>query len=308
MGIVLSIIVPVFNEEGSLPELCERLVRAAETTGRGYEILLVNDGSRDRTYDIMKELREKHGTVRVVDFDGRFGQHAALLAGIIMSRGELVCPIDADLQNDPGDVIPMLEKLEEGYDVVKGVRVKRMAPWLRKRYSFIANKVLRLLVNHEVRDYGCHFGVYRKSLFRGLIDKGRMPKHILLYAFRRGVKMAEIPVKDLKRRDTSRYKFLSLLKIFMEVVMTFLIYSKKGYAFFEFWLVMSYVNLALVLVMSLAAVFDRLSASVASAALFVLLALGLGQLLAHLMVRKHILEYDMEFGGKPPYRIREILG
>ncbi|MEK6630773.1 MAG: glycosyltransferase, partial [Acidobacteriota bacterium] len=108
-----------------------------------------NDGSRDRTYDIMKELREKHGTVRVVDFDGRFGQHAALLAGIIMSRGELVCPIDADLQNDPGDVIPMLEKLEEGYDVVKGVRVKRMAPWLRKRYSFIANKVLRLLVNHD---------------------------------------------------------------------------------------------------------------------------------------------------------------
>lgn len=125
----LSILIPVYNEEGNLSVLYEKLMAALKKAGKPYEVIFVDDGSSDGTLEILLDLREKNPNVKIVSFSRNFGQTAALSAGIDFSKGDIIIPMDGDLQTDPEDILPLLEKIGEGFDVVSGWRKRRKYPF-----------------------------------------------------------------------------------------------------------------------------------------------------------------------------------
>ena len=152
----VSVVVPVYNEEESVPQLYERLTRELSALGVGYEVIAVDDGSRDRSFELLRELAERDHRLRVVRFRRNFGQTAAFSAGFDRAHGEVVVTIDADLQNDPADIGRLLEKMDEGYDVVSGWRERRQDPFLNRRLpSMLANRLISWATGVYLHDYGC---------------------------------------------------------------------------------------------------------------------------------------------------------
>ena len=160
--VYLSIVIPVYNESLNIDELYQQIVDVLEDSVSEYEIIFVDDGSTDGSFPVLEELHNDTGIV-VVKFDRNYGQHAAMLAGMLNSNGEVVVFMDADLQNDPKDIPVMLEKIREGYDVVKGWRIERKANLLRKFFSFIFNKLFAVIIGKEIHDYGCTLGAFRRT-------------------------------------------------------------------------------------------------------------------------------------------------
>ena len=152
----LSILIPVYNEEGNLSLLYEKLVAALKKVGRPYEVIFVDDGSSDGTLEILLDLREKNPNVKIISFSRNFGQTAALSAGIDSSKGDIIIPMDGDLQNDPEDILMLLQKIEEGYDVVSGWRKDRKDPFLTRRLpSIIAYKIISWIGGVYLQVFGC---------------------------------------------------------------------------------------------------------------------------------------------------------
>src|SRR3972149_10593616 len=151
----VSVLIPIYNEEGNLSLLYDKLQAALQKTERAYEIIFVDDGSTDGSLENLLDLREKNPNVKIVSFARNFGQTAALSAGIDCSKGDIIIPMDGDLQTDPGDILPLLQKIEEGYDVVSGWRKGRKDPFLTRRFpSIIANKLISWIGGVHLHDYG----------------------------------------------------------------------------------------------------------------------------------------------------------
>ena len=172
----LSVVVPVFNEEENLPELLRRLADALAILGRSYEVLLVNDGSRDRSLDILREAAAADPHLVVIDFNRNYGQHAAIFAGFEAARGEIIVMADADESYDWGAIGPFVRKVQEGYDLVMGNRFKGgiregAMPWLHR---YLGNPVLsfigRLLFRTKVGDFHCGLRGFDREAVRGLVE------------------------------------------------------------------------------------------------------------------------------------------
>ena len=143
---MISVVIPVFNEEENILPLHEKLITALKTLGRDYEIIFIDDGSTDDTMNRLRPLCKSHPSTKVISFLRNYGQTSALSAGIDFSKGKIIIPMDGDLQNDPEDIILLLQKIEEGYDVVSGWRKDRKDPFLTRRFpSTIANKVISFI-------------------------------------------------------------------------------------------------------------------------------------------------------------------
>src|SRR2546425_11369844 len=151
----LSVLVPVFNEEGSLPALFDRLSATLRGMGRRYEIIFVDDGSDDATPRLLRDFVSRDPAVRIVEFNRNFGQHAAVFAGFEEARGEILVTLDADLQNPPEEIPNLVAKIEEGYDVVGGWRENRQDSAFRRFASLLVNRVTARLVGVDFHDYGC---------------------------------------------------------------------------------------------------------------------------------------------------------
>src|SRR3984893_5153434 len=161
----ISVILPVFNEEDNVERLNVRLTDALERLGRSYEVIYVDDGSTDRSLTKLRESAMRDSRVRVISLRRNFGQTAAMSAGIDHARGEILIPMDADLQNDPADIHRLLEKLDEGYDVVSGWRKDRKDKWLTRRFrSTVANRLISTISGLELHDYGCSLKAYRREV------------------------------------------------------------------------------------------------------------------------------------------------
>jgi glycosyltransferase involved in cell wall biosynthesis len=161
----LSIVLPIYEEEESLPQLFARLFAVLDPLGKSYEIVAVNDGSSDRSSDVLGEIARAHPQVRVVDFRRNYGQTAALMAGFDFARGEIIVTLDADLQNDPSDIPNLLAKLNEGYDVVSGWRANRQDAAIKRNFlSRVANGVISKVSGVELHDYGCTLKAYRRDI------------------------------------------------------------------------------------------------------------------------------------------------
>ncbi|MBI4481440.1 MAG: glycosyltransferase family 2 protein [Acidobacteria bacterium] len=216
----LSVIIPVYNEEANLPRLHPRLLEALQALGRSFEILYIDDGSTDGSFRALTALAEGNSGVKVIRFARNFGQTAAMAAGFEHARGEVIVPLDADLQNDPEDMGKILKKLEEGYDVVSCWRKERKDPWLTRRLpSAVANKLISWISGVHLHDYGCTLKGYRREVTQHIRLYGEMHRFIPIFAFWAGARVAEIVVRHHPRQvGRSKYGLSRTLKVLLDLV------------------------------------------------------------------------------------------
>ncbi len=227
----LSILIPIFNEEENIPSLYDRLLAALKKIGRPYEVIFIDDGSSDGSLEILLDISKKNSNIKIISFSRNFGQTAALSAGIDFSRGEILIPMDGDLQNDPEDILPLLEKIEEGYDAVSGWRKDRKDPFFTRRLpSIIANKMISLISGVRLHDYGCTLKAYKRDILKNIRLYGEMHRFIPIYAQWIGARVAEIPVNHFPRKSgSSNYGLSRIFKVILDlmVVQFLLSYSQK---------------------------------------------------------------------------------
>lgn len=216
----LSVILPIYNEEKSIPELFEVLFDVLKDYS--YEILAVNDGSRDNSYEALEKIALQHKQVKVIDFRRNSGQTAAINAGIQYSKGQTIVMLDSDLENDPKDIPALLAKLEEGYDVVSGWRQNRWkGQYLtRKLPSKMANKLISRVSGVHLHDYGCTLKVYRRSVIENVNLYGQMHRFIPVYCSWQGGKIAEMPVNYQPRKyGQSNYGMGRTFKVILDLLL-----------------------------------------------------------------------------------------
>jgi len=217
----LSLVLPIFNEEESIPELFERITEAMSKTGHSYEVIAVNDGSRDSSQIALSKIALADPRIRVIHFRINAGQTAAIQAGIEHARGEIIIPLDSDLENDPSDIVVLLAKLDEGYDVVSGWRKNRWADkkLLRKLPSILANKLISKISGTYLHDYGCTLKAYRKEVIKDVQLYGEMHRFIPAYAAQMGARVTEVEVSYAPRKyGKSKYGFSRTLRVLLDLL------------------------------------------------------------------------------------------
>jgi glycosyltransferase involved in cell wall biosynthesis len=216
----VSIFLPVYNEEPNLRPLHAKLDAALKALGRSAEIVYVDDGSSDGSLKILREIAEMDSRVRVVALRRNYGQTAAMAAGIDAARGKVLIPMDADLQNDPADIRRLLEKLDEGYDVVSGWRKNRKDKMItRKIPSMIANRLISWIGGVPLHDYGCSLKAYRRESLQDVRLYGEMHRFIPIYASWAGARVTEIPVEHHARTmGKSKYGLSRTLKVVFDLM------------------------------------------------------------------------------------------
>ncbi len=228
---LISVIIPVFNEEGNIVPLHEKLVSVLKKLNRGYEIIFIDDGSTDNTLNQLRLLCKKDSSTKVISFLRNYGQTAALSAGIDFSKGKIIIPMDGDLQNDPEDILALLRKIEEGYDVVSGWRKDRKDRFLTRRFpSMVANKIISLIGGVHLHDYGCTLKAYKRDILRNIRLYGEMHRFIPIYAQWVGARVTEMGVHHHPRRSgISKYGLVRIFKVVLDlmVVKFLLSYSQK---------------------------------------------------------------------------------
>ena len=241
---MISITIPVYNEAGNIEPLHERLVAALEPLGRPYEVILVNDGSNDGSDALLDALAKRDPRMKVVHFRRNFGQTAAMMAGINYASGDIIIPMDGDLQNDPADIAKLLAKLDEGYDVVSGWRQDRKDNALSRNIpSRVANSLISAIYGVHLHDYGCSLKAYRRDVLKGVKLYGEMHRFIPIYASWEGGRVAEVPVAHHPRtHGESKYGMGRVMKVLLDLmVVEFLaryanrpIYVFGGFGFASF--------------------------------------------------------------------------
>jgi glycosyltransferase involved in cell wall biosynthesis len=216
----ISVFLPVYNEEPNLLPLHAKLDEALARLDRTAEIIYVDDGSTDGSLRVLREIAERDERVRVVALKRNYGQTAAMAAGIDAARGEVLIPMDADLQNDPADIIRLLDRLDEGYDVVSGWRKNRQDKLItRKIPSMIANRLISWIGGVPLHDYGCSLKAYRRAALQEVRLYGEMHRFIPIYASWAGARVSEIPVEHHARTmGKSKYGLSRTLKVVFDLM------------------------------------------------------------------------------------------
>jgi glycosyltransferase involved in cell wall biosynthesis len=217
---VLSIVIPVYNEEESVLPLYRSNQAACDPLGKTYEMIFVDDGSEDGTYGILEQIHRRDARVKVIRFRKNFGQTAAMTAGFAYARGEVIISMDGDLQNDPADIPKLLEKLEEGFDVVCGWRKRRQDKfWSRRVPSMAANWLIGKITGVRIHDNGCSLKAYQASVIKHVALYGEMHRFIPAMSTLTGARIAEIPVNHHPRRfGKSKYSIGRVWRVALDIV------------------------------------------------------------------------------------------
>ncbi|MDE2852926.1 MAG: glycosyltransferase family 2 protein [Chloroflexota bacterium] len=234
--LALSVVIPIFNEEGNIERLYRELTDTLRDIGRDYEVIAINDGSQDRSWDMLNAVQARDARWHIIHFRRNFGQTAAIAAGFDAARGDIVVTIDADLQNDPRDIALVLDKFAEGYDIVSGWRQDRKEPlFLRRIPSMMANWIISRSTGIKLHDYGCTLKAYSFDVVKAVKLYGELHRFIPALASQMGVRVAEVPVKDRARRwGSSKYGFGRTFKVILDlIVVVFLLsyFSRPLYVF-----------------------------------------------------------------------------
>jgi glycosyltransferase involved in cell wall biosynthesis len=241
----ISIIIPIYNEAPNINLLADSILAAMNSLGHSYEVIFINDGSSDSTETVLSELTSTNKSIKSITFKKNFGQTAAMMAGIDHSTGEIIIPIDGDLQNDPRDIELLLNKLGEGYDVASGWRKNRKDSGWRNVPSRIANKLISWISGIHLHDYGCTLKAYRRDVIENVRLYGEMHRFIPIYSAWQGGRVAEVVVSHHPRiYGKSKYGMNRIVKVLLDlIVIKFLIdYSTKPiyvfgtFGFFNFFL------------------------------------------------------------------------
>jgi len=220
----VSAVIPVYNEEANLPELNERMTKALDSIGKSWELIYVDDGSADKSLDLLTQYAAKDKRVRSVEFNRNYGQHAAVFAGLAQTRGEIVVTLDADLQNPPEEVPKLVAEMEKGFDVVGSVRKNRQDPFFRKIASKLVNRLTRSgnKAAHGMTDYGCMLRAYSRNVVDQICQCKELSSFIPVLAMLYAKKTTEVMVDHAERsRGTSKYGLFQLIKLQMDLMTGF---------------------------------------------------------------------------------------
>lgn len=311
----LSVIIPVYNEEKTLPQLKGSLYETLEKIDKSWEIIFIDDGSQDGSFHLLKEYAEGDpACIKAIALRRNFGQTSAIAAGIDHSEGGILLLMDADMQNDPADIPRLLEKIEQGYDVVSGWRVDRKDDYLtRVLPSKIANKIISWVTGVHLHDYGCTLKAYRREVITDFRLYGEMHRFIPAYAGYVGAKITEIKVQHHPREHgKAKYGFERTLKVVLDLfTVKFLIsYAQKPLYLFGglglFLLVMGGGILLFLMIRRLSVGISPFDSPLFPASVMVFL-MGFQSILMGLIAELLVRTYH-EAQDKPTYTIREIVG
>jgi glycosyltransferase involved in cell wall biosynthesis len=309
----LSLVVPVYDEEENLPLLYDAVLGVIPPLGLEWELVLVDDGSRDHSLDILKELAKRDPEhIRVVALRRNFGQTAAIAAGIDHSCGEIIVLLDADLQNDPQDIPRMLELIHEGYDVVSGWRKDRQDNFATRTLpSHLANRLISWVTGVNLHDYGCTLKAYRREVITGFRLYGEMHRFIPVYADSVGARLIEIPVHHHPRRfGKAKYGLERTVKVVLDLFTVKFLSSyanKPIYLFGGTGMVMIAISLVVLFLLLIRRIF--LSVAVLTSPFFSLAMmvaiLGFQSILMGLIAELLVRTYH-ESQGKTTYTVRSL--
>jgi glycosyltransferase involved in cell wall biosynthesis len=310
----VSVAVPIFNEEDNVVPLHQRLTEALANLGRSYEIVYIDDGSTDASFERLRTAAAVDPHVRIVRFRRNFGQTAAIQAGIEQSRGEILVFMDGDLQNDPADIGPMVAKLEEGYDVVSGWRKDRHDPWLSRRLpSIVANWLISRVTGVVLRDYGCTLKAYRREVIESVRLYGEMHRFIPALVSWSGATVTELPVHHEPRRfGRSKYGISRTLRVLFDLITVKFLgsYSTKplyvfGFTGLVFWL-LAFISAAIVIIERLLPPYPQAHNNPLLLLAVFLATLGVQSIMLGLLAELLIRTYH-ESLGKPIYVVRQVV-
>lgn len=312
-GLGLSVVIPVYNEVENLEPLYQQLAVECPKLKRSYEILFIDDGSTDGSFEALKKIQKRDKRVKVIRFRRNFGQTSAMSAGFDYSRGEVIITLDADLQNDPADFGLLLAKLDEGYDLVAGWRKRRFDRFLTRRLpSLLANKLISWITGVRLHDYGCTLKAIRREVVKGIKLYGELHRFIPAIASNMGVTIAEVQVNHRPRvHGKSKYTVFKAVRVVLDIltVKFLLSYSTKPLQIFGlFGLASGGIGAILLAILGYQRLVLKISMANRPLLLLSILLTILGiqfitlGLLAEIMVRAY-----HEAAGKTTYFVREVL-
>ena len=309
----LSVVIPVYNEIENLRPLINKLNEVLVRTSKSYEIIMIDDGSTDDSFGVMRELCNGNKELRIIRFRRNFGQTSAFSAGFDLARGRIVITMDADLQNDPEDIPRLLEELEKGYDIVSGWRKNRADNFLtRKLPSLSANYIISKITGIKLHDYGCSLKAYRSEVVKNIKLYGEMHRFIPAVASWMGISVSEIEVNHAPRvSGKSKYGIMRTVRVILDLIAVkfFLGYSTKPIQVFGF---LGSVSLLLGLIvaayLSAGKIFLGHTLSDRPMLLFALLLIIFGvQLCSIGLIGEMIIRTYYESNNKQTYMIKEII-
>lgn len=302
----LSVVIPIYNEEVTIERLHERLSRVLEPLGKSYEIIYIDDGSADGSRAILQRLHSKDPNVKVVVFNRNYGQHAAVVAGFERAGGEIIVTLDGDLQNPPEEIPKLLEKIQEGYDVVGGWREGRQDSLARRLLSFLINQVTSLIVGVKMRDYGCMLRAYRREVVERICQCQEISSFIPVLANFFAGSVAEIPVAHSPRTSgRSKYTPFRLLRLNFDLLTGFSLLPIQVVSFAGILISFLGVGFAVFLAVRRLLVGPEVEGVFT---LFAILFFFVGlQILALGLIGEYIGRIYMEVRRRPRYVVKEIL-
>jgi len=215
-----SIVVPLFNEQENVPQLYVKIIDVMDAIAEPYEIVFVDDGSKDGTFRLLSEIAADDARVVVVRLRRNFGQTSALKAGFDHSRGEIIISMDGDLQHDPAEIPRFIEKMQEGFDIASGWRVERTDAWLTRQLpSRIANRIMAKLSRVDLHDFGTTFKAYRREVLAEIQLYGELHRFIPALASWSGASVAEVPITNIRRKNgKSNYGISRTIRVFLDLL------------------------------------------------------------------------------------------
>ena len=249
---MISIIAPVFNEEECLEEFNKRTLKALRSNKDNFEIIYIDDGSKDKSLRIIKDLCSKNKEIKFISFYRNFGQHAAVLAGFKHSKGSHIVTLDTDLQNPPEEIIKFLKHTNSNYDVVAGKRINRKDTFLRKFFSNLMNKIISRITNVKLSDYGCMMRMYSRNIINVILENFDKTIYVPAFASWISKNILEIEIKHEKRNfGKTKYSLLKLTQQAFDLItaytyrpLQFLLILSLAFLFIIFFLLtLGYTNL-----------------------------------------------------------------
>jgi len=309
----ISIVIPVLNEADNLQPLYDQLKTALDKLNRTYEIIFIDDGSTDSSNEILERLHGLDNSIKVVQFRRNFGQSAAFSAGFNLASGDIVITMDADLQNDPKDIVKLIQKLDEGNDIVSGWRVDRKDPYISRRLpSMIANLLISWITGIYLHDYGCSLKAYRREVIRNIKLYGEMHRFIPALASWMGIRIAEVRVNHSPRiSGRSKYGIMRTVRVILDLLtVKFLLgYSTRPIQIFGLLGVFS-LSLGMILGVYLSALkllFNQPLGDRPLLSLAILLIIFGVQLITMGLLGELVIRNYYESQNKPTYMIKEVL-
>jgi glycosyltransferase involved in cell wall biosynthesis len=309
----VSVAVPIFNEEENIPILYERIRGSMDALARSWELILVNDGSRDRSAERLDSIAAADGRVTVIHLSRNYGQTAALMAGLDHARGDVIVPMDGDLQNDPSDIGRLLAKLDEGFDVVSGWRKDRKdAAFKRNLPSRLANDLISKVSGVRLHDYGCSLKAYRRNVLDGVKLYGEMHRFVPIYAAWNGARVSEIEVTHHPRvHGESKYGLERVVKVVLDLLVVKFLFRYAGkpiYLFGGFGLISIGVAILVLAWAAWLKLFEGISLIQTPLPILavIMFAIGVMSLLMGLLAEMVNRTYH-ESQSKPVYRVRRIV-